>query len=541
MLVLPDFVPSKQARGRSFGFDCSRQAGIVQMETHEDHLITDLSEQLYAGLAQISDQPVPTGLGHGLRIAAQASELCVSAFADFCAIFLRNAGPAAIAFACRDEEKFGDLGSFSYDHLLIERARIASSGTLIEEPLISGSRQIGMLVLSVSESETLLQVGAATIPLIATVLATALDQAEELEHHYKVSKRLQKAMLPARLVQAEGHSFDAAYRPASDEADVGGDWYDAFDLGGGKIGISVGDVTGHGLEAAVAMSEIRRALRAAAASTDSPKALLNYVDGIVSTEGIGMATAIVGIYDVSTNVLRYALAGHPPPVLLSANKRAHFLPGGGLLLGLGGNPASDDYTVTLSPGTSCFFYTDGLLEYSRDVIAGERALIAALERIAIAGTPTADALHAEIFADIINTDDSATMALHHSETLDGARERLEFSGIPICASLARESLRHFCERNAIFGDRQYDVLSAVGEAVANAIEHGTQSSQHTFTVDLEARADELSVHVDSYGHWRMFTPRDERGRGIPIMRSCSKRLEISSTHERTRITLTFDR
>ncbi len=510
-------------------------------DLNEDHLLTDLSEQLYAGLAQISGQPVSTGLGHGLRIAAQASELCVSAFADFCAIYLRSGGPAAVAFACRDREQFGDLGSRSYQDLLLERARLAGTGKLVEEPLVVGGRQIGVLVLGISEPQVLSQVGGSTIPLIATMLATAIDQAEELEHHYMVSKRLQKAMLPARLVQAEGHSFDAAYRPASDEADVGGDWYDAFELGDGKIGISVGDVTGHGLEAAVAMSEIRRAIRAAAATSDSPKALLNYVDGIVSTEGIGMATAIVGIYDVSTNVLRYACAGHPPPALLSANKRAHFLPGGGLLLGLGGSPASEDYTVTLSPGTSCFFYTDGLLEYSRDVIAGERALIAALERIAVAGTATADALHAEIFSDIINTDDSATLALHHSESFNGACERLEFSGIPICASLARESLRHFCQRNAIFGDRQYDVLSAVGEAVANAIEHGTQSAQHSFVVDLDARADELNIHIDSYGHWRMFTPRDERGRGIPIMRSCSKRLEISSTHERTRISLTFDR
>ncbi len=504
-------------------------------------MITDLSEQLYAGLARISGQSISTGLGHGLRTAAQASELCVAAFADFCAIYLRSAGPVAAAFACRDRAEFGDLSLLSYDNLVVQRARVAGTGTLIEEPLIVGGRQIGMLVIGISPPETLVKVGGAAIPLIATILATSIDQAEALEHHYTVSKRLQKAMLPARLVQAEGHSFDAAYRPASDEADVGGDWYDAFELGEGTIGISVGDVTGHGLEAAVAMSEIRRALRAAAATTDSPKALLNYVDGIVSAEGIGMATAIVGIYDVSTNVLRYASAGHPPPALLSASKRAHFLPAGGLLLGLGGNPASDDYTVTLSPGTSCFFYTDGLLEYGRDVIAGERALLAALERIANAGTPTADALHAEIFSDIVNTDDSATLALHHSESLDGAHERLEFSGIPICASLTRESLRHFCERNGIFGEHQYDVLMAIGEAVANAIEHGTQGSQHTFIIDLEARADELVAHIDSYGHWRMFTPRDERGRGIPIMRSYAKRLEISSTHERTRITLTFDR
>ena len=64
-------------------------------------------------------------------------------------------------------------------------------------------------------------------------------------------------MLPERLVQVDGLAFDAAYRPASRDAEVGGDWYDAFEAGNGKIGISVGDVTGHGLEAAVTMSEIR--------------------------------------------------------------------------------------------------------------------------------------------------------------------------------------------------------------------------------------------------------------------------------------------
>ncbi|HET9030129.1 MAG TPA: SpoIIE family protein phosphatase [Candidatus Aquilonibacter sp.] len=500
-------------------------------------MISDLSEQLYAGLSRLGGSSAPVGSGHALRIAAEASALTVDAFAAFCAIYLRSAGSAPAAFSTRHPDMYEDLRLLSYDALCVDAL---DRSVLVEEPLFIRGRQIGMFVVGVESADVLVEIGKSAIPLVATILATALDQAEELEHHYMVSKRLQKAMLPARLVEAEGHRFDAAYRPASDEADVGGDWYDAFDLGDGKIGVSVGDVTGHGLEAAVAMSEIRRALRAAAATTDSPKALLNYVDGIVSSEGIGMATAVVGIYDTKTGILRYSSAGHPPPVLLSASKRAAFLPAGGLLLGLGAQPASDDYTVTLSAGTSCFLYTDGLLEYDRDVLAGERALLAALERIAIAGTPTADALHAEIFSETINTDDSATLALHHAETPNVSHERLEFSSLPVCAGFAREALRHYCERNAFFGDRQYEVLSAIGEAVANAIEHGGGPNA-TFSIELEVNVREMIVHVDSMGHWRMFTPRDERGRGIPIMRSCSQRLEISSTHERTRVTLVFTR
>ena len=151
-------------------------------------------------------------------------------------------------------------------------------------------------------------------------------------------------------------------------------------------------MTGHGLEAAVTMSEIRGAIRAAAAMHGSPAALLNAVETMVSAQGIGMASAIVGIFDPATRVLRYACAGHPPPVLVTAKGDAYLLPGGGLLLGLGQPAASPERTITIAPGSSCFFYTDGLTEHERDLLAGEERLLAAIEYLA-----KRDMLSARIF------------------------------------------------------------------------------------------------------------------------------------------------
>ncbi|HEV7179069.1 MAG TPA: SpoIIE family protein phosphatase [Candidatus Baltobacteraceae bacterium] len=484
--------------------------------------------------------PVSAFTGYSVPIVAQISQLCIDAFADFCAVYLRSNGPHAAAFSARDEF-YGALADIPYDDFFIERARHFGAATILEEPLMVNGRRIGALVLGMGAGNALSDVDHRMVKVLSSIVSTAVEQADELAHHYRISKRLQKAMLPAGLAKADHLAFDAAYRPAGDEADVGGDWYDAFELGNGHIGISVGDVTGHGLEAAVAMSEIRRAIRSAAASSSSPSALLNYVDNVVASQGIGMATAIVGIYDPATSALRYSCAGHPPPVLLS-NHRALFLPGGGLLLGLGMESASQDWTVTLPPGASCYLYTDGLLEYGRDVIAGERDLLRALERLSLRGNPTADALHTEIFNGTINnTDDCATLALHRSESDASERSMyLAYSAVPLAAALSREALRAFVERSSDDSEeRHFEILAATGEAVANAIEHGEHEPGSAFSIEVTQADGALTICVENQGHWRPFTAREERGRGVPIMRACAHNLEIASTHEKTRVTLTF--
>ena len=476
--------------------------------------------------------------GHNIHIASQAAELCVSAFADVCAIYLRSAGPECAAFAHRSEEKFAALRALSYDDLYASRVKATGLAVLIEQPLAVANRRIGTLIVGLEVPSHERSVSPMVIELIASMLARAIEQAEELEHHYLISKRLQNALLPARLVSADDVVFDAAYRPASDEADVGGDWYDAFELANGKIGISVGDVTGHGLEAAVTMGELRRAIRAAAALNESPSVVLNQVDAVMCAEGLGMATAVAGIYDPATGVLRYATAGHPPPVLLAAGN-ANVLPAGGLLLGLGGSPASGDYVVTLTRGARCFFYTDGLLEYDRDVIAGEAALLAAIETIAERGDASAEELHREIFSRAVNVDDCATLTISRPAAERLMHEHLVFSALPMCAPLARHAVGQFCAQYGMSDEQTFDVLTAVGEAIANAIEHGERNDEHPFSINLAIKDGTLAVTIENFGHWRAFMAREERGRGIPMMRSCASTFEISSAQDRTLIRLTF--
>ncbi len=476
----------------------------------------------------------------GKGIAASVAQLCTALFADFCSVYVRNEGPFPVAMVARSGSGAEALAAAARDDGYVDRARLAGIETLVEEPLVASNRVLGTLVVGMSGTRKLTTAHRRSLAHVVEILSTALDQAQQLAIHYHVSKRLQQAMLPSCLPDSDSVAFDAAYLPATAGADVGGDWYDTFDLGRGVIGLSVGDVVGHGLEAAVAMSEIRSAIRATASTVSSPAAVLRVVDELMCAQSVGMATAIVGFYETTTGVLRYASCGHPSPALLTPSGRSVLLPAGGLMLGLGTGTASDDFTVTVPRGGTLFFYTDGLLEYGHDVIAGEQTLLEALATMELGEEHPAEALHAFLFrGGVENADDCATLALRRAASSACTSERLVYSSIAPCAALARDALRAFSEPHLFERDRCFEVLSAVGEAVANAIEHGTHGDHQVF--EIEARADDGGIVVDvrSPGHWRPFTPSIDRGRGLHIMRTYAKRLEISSAQDETHVTLTF--
>ncbi|GHH32403.1 SpoIIE family protein phosphatase [Lentzea cavernae] len=189
--------------------------------------------------------------------------------------------------------------------------------------------------------------------------------AQEMAERNKLTLQLQQVIMPPThpTIDALGLRVAVRYRPAAQEELVGGDWYDAVVLPTKEILISVGDITGHGIKGATGMVALRNALRGLAATGARPSQLLQWLNLVARhlADHI-IATAICGIYDPATRVLRWARAGHLPPVLIRGGD-SEFLPElRGLLLGAMAEVSYEEGELQLDPGDTLLLYTDGLVE-----------------------------------------------------------------------------------------------------------------------------------------------------------------------------------
>ena len=204
----------------------------------------------------------------------------------------------------------------------------------------------------------------------------------------------------------------ATYLPATEEAKVGGDWYDALELPGDRVLLAIGDVTGHGIEAAVTMNRTRQLLISCALIDPSPGPVLERVNNELLRNDAPMVTAITALVDARDCQFAYAAAGHPPAVLLEPGKRARFLEVGSLPLGVLRNAAYRTHRVHSIPGALLVLYTDGAIEHSRDVVRGEELLLDAVESAAHASqSDVAAAICNRIFADRKAADDVAILTV----------------------------------------------------------------------------------------------------------------------------------
>lgn len=226
------------------------------------------------------------------------------------------------------------------------------------------------------------------------MLATARAQLAESERRIErqIALRLQEALLPGTSLSHPKVSVAARYEAGSEEMLVGGDWYDLIDLPGGNIGITVGDVVGHGLEATTAMGRLRTAVAALAPHTQDPGSLLTALDHFAQDgRGTQFATTAYAILEPDTGKLRYASAGHPPMLVLEPEGQTRWLMQGRSA------PLLDevmDYrpeaTTYLEPGSLLICYTDGLIERR-----GE-SLDVGLTRLEQAATAVRDRRESEI-------------------------------------------------------------------------------------------------------------------------------------------------
>jgi GAF domain-containing protein len=235
---------------------------------------------------------------------------------------------------------------------------------------------------------------------LARRAAVAIENAHMYRREKRIADEVQKALLPAALPNVEGYFFDAVYSPSETDVLVGGDWFDAFVLPDGRVVISIGDVFGHGLHAAVVMSSIRHGLRVLALQQSQPDTMLTVIDQALARDyPEALASAVVGVLDPEAQTLTYAIAGHPSPLLRTADGEVIPLRGVGVPLGVRSAVQPNVQTVALPVGSTLVFYTDGLIESSKDLEDGERRLHSALANVVVRDTPRpAEAIKRHVLA-----------------------------------------------------------------------------------------------------------------------------------------------
>ena len=191
--------------------------------------------------------------------------------------------------------------------------------------------------------------------------AIAFDSARSWSAQRQVVRTLVEALLPEQPPKVKGMVFAARYLPASGE--VAGDWWEAQMMPDGTALVGLGDAAGHGLAAISQMSELRHGARALAIVEPSPAALLGDLNRHLTGVDAGFATAVYGRLQPSTGELRWATAGHVPPLQVTPEGKVAVLDeGAGPPLGVPGDEPRHDRLTRLAPGETIVFYSDGVVE-----------------------------------------------------------------------------------------------------------------------------------------------------------------------------------
>ncbi|MFD7962888.1 SpoIIE family protein phosphatase [Streptomyces zaomyceticus] len=207
---------------------------------------------------------------------------------------------------------------------------------------------------------------------------------EAAEERNRLTLQLQHAIMPPVKPPLDAPDLDVAvrYRPAESESLVGGDWYDAVVLPNKKVLLCVGDVAGHGVEAATGMVVLRNALRGLAVTGAGPGQLLSWLNSVAHHLTAHVtATAVCGIFDPGTRTLRWARAGHLPPVLVRGQEAVDLPLLRGMLLGALAEAEYEEAELVLEPDDIVLMYTDGLVERRDTPVEDSVAQLLAVARL----------------------------------------------------------------------------------------------------------------------------------------------------------------
>ncbi|MGW0145429.1 SpoIIE family protein phosphatase [Streptomyces sp. NPDC003333] len=262
----------------------------------------------------------------------------------------------------------------------------AEEGSRAFLPLIASGRPVGSCILGFDRPRRFSNEERTVLTALAGLIAHAMEKAQRYESEAALARGLQQALLPRRLSQHPLMETTGRYLPGTQGMEVGGDWYDVVAAGDG-MALVIGDVQGHGVQAAATMGQLRSAVRAFALGDRPPDEVMSGTNHLLIDLDAGLFASCCYIrLDPATGIAHAAVAGHPRPLLRGADGRTQVLDlPGGVVLGVDPQARYPVTELRVEPGAVLALYTDGLVERPGiDIDVGISALRVALAR---AGAP----------------------------------------------------------------------------------------------------------------------------------------------------------
>ncbi len=518
----------------------ARQRRDLSLVLGSASLGSEVSDGLVAGLAEafpgaLCVVALDAEGHHGLELTASAEGAFPSS-ADALDLVARQG--ATLAFESGAAIVIGKDTDLRATLPGVHTALLGAAHSFYATPLVnrSGSR-LGALCLLFAHTHPLDESEQAQVAWYAEQAAQALDRTTAFEREHEVAVRLQRSLLSNRLPEVEGVELIGRYNAGGAGLLIGGDWYDAVRRSDGIVHVTVGDVAGHGVTAAVLMGQLRNAFRAHAYEHTSPAGVLQRMLRHVDEDE--MATAVCLTLDPYTQELTYASAGHPPALLVNGTGAAVERLGHALAPPLGYVQAAEihEAMVELPAGGTLVAYTDGLVEKRGWSIDTGIDLLASVvgASSSLAADPLADKIFEEVTPHIGSSDDIALLIVRLLEVPQ--RMDIELPSDPAALAGLRRRLRRWLELRGLAEEERYDAVLAVSEACNNAIEHAYRTKPGTIHLRLEHGEGALAICIEDRGGWHTPTPSTARGRGIPLIRAVMDRTTIHHDERGTSVTL----
>jgi phosphoserine phosphatase RsbU/P len=355
----------------------------------------------------------------------------------------------------------------------------------------------------------------------------AVANAKQYHREQHVAATLQRAFLLQDFPRREGLTFNALYRPAKGDAELGGDWYDAFTTSDGSIIITIGDVAGKGIEAARLMVQLRQSIRIAAIVSTDPSRILELANAALFLDRTdAFATAFVGMISPRSFELAYASAGHPPAIVRWDNSELLKLETTSLPLGVDEKSTFKTATLAMDRDALLVLYTDGVTESTRDALAGEELLCEVLaSEAAIYSANPARFVERTVARDRAQ-DDVAIMTIRFGQ--NRSHWRFDVDNPAAAYALKNELIETLRRVSAMTREQEDDCQLIFSELVGNAVRHAPGA----LSISLSGDDGGLELHIVDEGPGISGDPSlpddiwSESGRGLFLIKELAEHLTI---------------